>query len=406
MRAKEDKAKTIKNQSIGSPLLNPVPFLDIESFVRENDKALRRLFSGKIKGNFLTEMLHKIVAMLGEDILKCYDHQITNEKMISTGLEHIEYDICRHIVGTHRANLIFLQENERLERERSEEYKSSLAKQVIQNIKLRQYGSAHFRSRPLLKGDDFIYYPLPYDLFVISAKIHEILASQRNANLWIIYYALANKALAALSLLEDNFLDSAYPLCRGIIELYVKLLLLIKYPEAREQYFKFSGYELDKSCCTQEYSEEFKDLFSKRKNKSCNNKVEYLHYGWVDCISDYHAGGYRPYSTTGIISFLRDSCNEGQLQQIDIIEGFYKMCHGYTHGNIYQSKYPLLHYFEISIMLYYTIGTTYNILCDNLGDSKDINDIDIIEKLENDYNLLYSQYLKRSTENFEMYYKK
>lgn len=386
-------------------MFDSIPFPDMNNFVRENDKALRRIFSGKIKGNFLTEMLHKIVAVLGKDIFKLYDYQITNEKMITTGLEHTEYDICRHIVGIHRSNLIFLNEDERLEKERSEKYKQLLIKQVIQDIKLRKYGSVNFRNRPIMKGDDFICFPLPYGLFVVGVRMHEILLTSKNVKLWSTYFAIANKAMAALSLLEDNFLDSAYPLCRGVIELYVKLLLLISYPDAIIHYEKFAQYEMDKSWCTQEYPKEFNDLFSKRKNKS-SNKVDYMHYGWVESINDYHAGGYRPYSTMGIIAFLKESYNEEQVQQIEILERLYQTCHGYAHGNIYRSKYPLLHYFEISILLYNTVSIAYKILCDDLGISTDINGIDIIEKLDNDYKLLYSQHLKRSTENFERYYKK
>lgn len=56
---------------------------------------------------------------------------------------------------------------------------------------------------------------------------------------------IVNKGLAALSLLEDNFLDNAYPICRGIIELYVQFLLLVNKPEAISTYDKFAKYDLE-----------------------------------------------------------------------------------------------------------------------------------------------------------------
>ena len=52
-------------------------------------------------------------------------------------------------------------------------------------------------------------------------------------NLLIEFYVnIFNKSLAALALIEDNLLDSAYPICRGVIELYIKLLSLVDYPDA------------------------------------------------------------------------------------------------------------------------------------------------------------------------------
>ncbi len=41
-----------------------------------------------------------------------------------------------------------------------------------------------------------------------------------------LYFNIFNKAIAVLVLLGDNLLDSCYPIARGIIELYLKLLIL------------------------------------------------------------------------------------------------------------------------------------------------------------------------------------
>lgn len=56
-------------------------------------------------------------------------------------------------------------------------------------------------------------------------------------------------------------------------------------------------------------------------------------------------------------------------------------------------------------MLYYTIANTYIILCSRLKTDTKINNIDIINKLETDFNNLLTQYHSRSTANFENYYK-
>ena len=377
----------------------------LNAFRKEADKSLRRIFSGKIKGNFLTEMKYKVLNLLGKDVYKYYDFSITNEKMVSTGLEMLEFDICRHIVGLHRSNLIFNIEEERLEKEKSSEYKCLLANEVLTNIKLRHYGSVFFRKQAIIKGDEFIFFHTPYNLFVLCMRMNTLLreSKQRNA-LFSIICPIVNKGLAALTLLEDNFLDNAYPICRGITELYLKLLTLLNCPSAVDTYLKFAEYDLRKSCCEQKYSQEFENKYRNRSNVGCKNKIDYLHYGWLDKVNDYHLNGLRPYSISGIISYLKTKCDEGQATALENIEVLYKMCHGYTHGNVISSKYPLLHYFEISLMLYYTISHTYSILCESLNVSDQINEIHIITKIEKDILQLQEQYSRRSTENFELYY--
>lgn len=86
------------------------------------------------------------------------------------------------------------------------------------------------------------------------------------------------------------------------------------------------------------------------------------------------------------------------------IEVFYKMCHGYTHGNVPNSRYPLLHYFEISKILYFTVVHTFNMLCNTLNISTEINGINASEKLGEYIQILDKQYEERSTERFNKFY--
>lgn len=379
----------------------------MDAFMKEYDKALRRIFSGKIRSNFLTEIRFAVFHALGLDIGKYYDLQLTNEKIVSAGMEKPELDICNHIVGIHRANLIFNSEEERLEKEKSIEYRNKLVNDVITHIKLRQFGSVFFQKQVIRHGENFNYYPIPYDLFVLCVRMNDLLFKCKKNDVYISLIAtIANKGLAALTLLEGNFFDSAYPICRGITELYLKLLTLLHNPNAIERFLKFNEYDLLKSCCEQDYSQEFNNIYNNRINKKHNNKADYLHYGWLDTINDYHLDGMRPYTVSGIIAYLQVKYNNNeQINTLNNIEDLYKMCHGYTHGSVVRSKYPLLHYFEISLMLYYTIFHTYLILCDYLNEETLINDIDIIRKIERDIAQLNTQYCARSTENFEMYYK-
>ena len=80
------------------------------------------------------------------------------------------------------------------------------------------------------------------------------------------------------------------------------------------------------------------------------------------------------------------------------------MCHSYTHGSAVHVRYPLLQYFEISVMLYYVITTVFNDIYQTLNIDFEPEDKILIENLERDFSLLQEQYKKRSTENFDLYY--
>ena len=321
----------------------------------------------------------------------------------------VDYDICRHIVGIHRSKLIFETIDKRKQLEGSSDYQKELVREVINQIKLRRYGSVNFRQHPIMSGESFIFFPVPYYLFVLCVRMLEILNTEKARQLpcFSIITTIVNKGLAALSLLEDNFLDNAYPICRGVIELYVQLLLLGNKPEAISSYNEFAKFDLDKSCISQVYSEKFNAIYAERINQSSKSKVDYLHFGWVDSISDYHSiVKTTPYSINGIVEYLESIYSqEGNIKFLSNLKVLYKMCHGYTHGSIGYSRYPILHYFEIAMMLCGTLSHTYLMVCEALQQKEAINDIDVVSELNKAYGILEQQYSKRTTENFEYYYK-
>ncbi len=377
----------------------------MDNFLKERDKTIRRILGKFIKGNFLIEIEHRVIAQF-PNLLRYYDFQMSMEKLVVGSDANYDFDICKLIVGCHGSNTIFLSDDERIKLERSSAYREQLVTQVIEHIKMRPYGSFFFRSTPVMQGELFAYYSTPYDLFVISMRMNELLATQQTNPAFIyLYRAISTKALVALTLLEDNLLDNCYPICRTIIELYLKLLILKKNPNIIKEYNEFAEFEIRQSCCEQEYPAEFNELFQKRRNKDKPKKIDYLHYGWVDYISDYHSVvAKQPYSINGILDYLQ--MNDDNVEYLNHIEILYKMCHGYVHGNVISSRYPLLHYFEISSMLYYTVFNTYNMICSELGNDGKINGVDIMEKVQSDFRVLDNQYRQRSTEQFENYYKR
>lgn len=382
------------------------PFMpDLEVIAEQNNTALKRVFMGKIKGYFLIDVKDRVMKALGFDnLIKYYDFRWSEERSVTGIGGAAEYDICRMIVGIHKAKSIFLLDNDIRKNEKSKKYKQQLIIETIEKIKLRLYGSVHFRRKALLQGEEFLYYPLPYELFVMTAKMNEMLTDSHDYNCHQLYYGVIYNSISALSLMDDNLLGTAYPLCRGAIEMYFKLLIFASRTEFYDQYEKFRMLEVEYSC-HRAYPEEFNALFKKRICKISKAKADFLHFGWVDYIDEYHKVVKKyPYSIYGIITFLKNE-NKNENFGLEWLEDFYKSCHAYTHGSIQIVRYPVLHYFEISIMLYFIIRTTFILLCKEKKEGTMIDGQDIISMIDRDFDILYNQYKIRSTERFDRYYK-
>lgn len=384
------------------PPINPNMF-NPNVINEETNKTLKQLFKGKINGSFLIKIKSTVIIKLGIQLLEYYNFHFDSERIVTGRDETSEYDICRMIVGIHRHHSIFLSKEEIRNNEKSESYQKQIVKETIEKIKLRQYGSAFFRKKQLIIGDEFLYFPVPYDLFAMCMKFVLLLNNSSN-RLAVNYGDIVSTALSALTLMENNFLSNAYPLCRGMIELYIKTLILQKHPEAIKAYDEFSNFEIEQSCCSQKYPEKFNELYEKRKNQSSKSKVDYLHYGWLDSVSDYNSTANNRYSIYGIFDYLESESNGTQFNSLNDIKRLYKMCHGYTHGSAIHVKYPLLQYFEISMMLYYVVRNVFTEICNISNIDISDNEPNVAEIVDRDFAILKEQYRIRSTENFDLYY--
>lgn len=374
----------------------------MEQIQRQINRTLKELFKDDIKGSFLIEIKSRVVNAIGEKILNLYDFSFPKERIVTPGDSNSEYDICKHIVGVHRSNTIFLTAEEKSKKERDENYKAQLTQQVYEQIVLRRYGSAYFRHKAIVLGERFIYYPVPYLLFVLCIRMNDTISHKECKTQSAYYFAkIINKAVSALFLLEDNFLGTAYLPCRTVFELYAKLLVIRAFPELFKEDDKFTSFETIQSCCNQVFPDEFNKMFDNRKNQNERNKIEYLHYGFVDRIPNYHnIVKQKPYTFIGILNYLK-ATYETQVTDFERIEHFYKNCNVYVHGSILEARYPLLHYFEISLMLSCVIPTVYEMFCNDYSESTEIDGIDVLNSFKSNYTLLLTQYQNRSTENFE-----
>lgn len=389
------------NQMINSMAMKNM----IDSIIRENHKNLKKIFSPRIKANFMIEMLYLVMSKFPNpmELFGLFDMNFNGVSMVTGDSEAVEYEICRNIVSLHRSNCIFLTDQERIHNENSNEYKDKLANDVIRNLKLRRYSAVFFRKKQLIPGDEFLFFHVPYQLFSVTTYSTSLISSDDKYKEF--YTHIFNKSLSALVLMEGNFLDSCYPLCRGIIELYLKLLVLKINENALEMHDELVLTEIKKNCCGQDFDDDFNRKWSNRKNQYNKNKVDFLHYGWVDLIDDYHNScGPQPYSANGLFKYLITYLDNdsGSLQ---ILETLYKMCHTYTHGNVGNSRYPLLHYFEITIILYTTVLHTYKMLCEDHNIGTTIENIDVCSSIKHDAEMMFNQYSQRSTEKFDSYYR-
>ena len=376
----------------------------LESLQRKTNKALRNLFSKNISGSFLLEMLYKTKETYPY-IKQLYPPQFTIEEFLVSSNKVMDYELCQIIVGCHSTNKIFLSKEEVFALEKSEEYKNKLAHNVEQNILLKNYSSRYLNKQPLIRGEPFIYYNLPYDLLCIAVKMNELLSSNKIA-FSSFFSAISNKTFSALLMLENNLFDCIYPICRSIIEIFVKFLLVRSCPDAHAAFQSFLTYDISRSCCNQKYPDEFNTYFNNRLNKSTENTSSFLNYGWVDKIPNYHKiVPNNPYSFNGLLKYLRKTqTNENERGYFSELERLHKGCNAYTHGSVARSKYPLLHYFEISSMLFLVIDYMYRLLCETLNVSTTINNVNIEEKALQDYERLDSQYRQQSTELYERHY--
>lgn len=384
------------------PPINPNMF-NPNVINEETNKTLKQLFKGKINGSFLIKIKSAVIIKLSTQLFEYYNFHFDSERIVTGRDETPEYDICRMIVGIHRHHSIFLTKEEIRNNEKSESYQKQLVEETIEKIKLRQYGSAFFRKKQLIIGDEFLYFPVPYELFAMCMKSVLLLNNSSN-RLAVNYGDIVSTALSALTLMENNFLSNAYPLCRGIIELYIKTLILQNHSEAIEAYDEFSNFEIEQSCCSQKYPEKFNELYEKRKNQSSKSKVDYLHYGWLDSILAYNSTSNNGYSIYGLFDYLENGTNGERIDLLKDIKRLYKMCHGYTHGSTVHVKYPLLQYFEISIMIYYVTRNVFTEICDISNIDISDNEPNLAEIVDRDFAILKEQYRIRSTENFDLYY--
>lgn len=377
----------------------------VEKFKRMHNKQIKEMFRGKINRNFLIEMFYGVFEELcrTNEVSKIFNIGLDQQSIIKADHDSIDYEICRYIVGAHRSNTIFLSETELSNIQKNNEYKKKLKNDVLVNIRLRNYAGYYFRKKQIIAGDEFIFFNLPHDLYALC--INANLNLNKKCDYRMFYVAIFNKALAALSLVENNFVDVAYPSCRAVIELYLKLLILKYNPNVLKDYDRFENYDIHRNVCTLEWADDFLNEYENKKYPG--QKGEYLHFGWVDHIEDYSklvTGKYK-YSISGLSQYISKKHPAVSKYYMEL-SNFYQICNTYAHGNRTKCIYPLNDYFMVCEMLGSIIPHVYKMLCEDIDIDEKIEGFDVLQKAEEDLKILCEQNKKKTTAEFNEYYKK
>ena len=363
----------------------------IKEIQRRNDDELCRIFRGKIKGQFMLEMRDGVYAVIGDELPRLFEY-VTPQSYLNNR-QVVDFEICKYIVGAHRANHIFVDDDTKKKNENDSAYRERLIADVADYVRIHHVAGVFFRRGPIFEGDDYMCFPLPYLLFAQSDAALQIISHDKNELPPTIELCahILRECLAAMSLLGDNFLSEAYPLCRGAIEQFIKLLVLDCRKNAINEYNKFVELESEHMYLKNKYSKEFNTLYENKKYKYYCTKSAYLHFGWVDAIADYHTVVRQtPYTTNGLITFVKSAVPEIK-PVLDLLEMYYKVCHGYTHGSVWQNDSTLLHYFEISFMLYGVVPHLYSYICICYDKDTKINGVDVIGKCRVEFDKLAEQ---------------
>ena len=376
-----------------------------ENFRRERNKWLKKYFSNSgVKINFVIAILRTIDKEQGINYFKWFKLPFDVDKMVTWDYDNPDYIICKHIIGAYKSFTLFKPMEERKELENSDCFKRTLIEEVVFRLNISMYSKDMFRKKQLRDGHSFIYFSIPYYMFTICVYLlTKIDQKSMYAGLRL---NILQSAFAILDLMENNIIDTAYPICRGLIETYVKYLCLIGKFDALKMRDELVDEEISHNVCGNDYSKNFEKMFDSKQGFT-NNKLHFLHYGFVDKINDYYKvvdKNNSPYSITSMFRYLKETVQWGKKEEVEALERYYYICHTYVHGNCF-NKYLLNGYFELSDILYMIIIDIFKSVCNELKEGYTIEGMDVMKHVELAYKQLEYQKENKSTELLDEYYK-
>lgn len=347
-----------KQNTIPFPFALPNPNLLYKQMEQINknmkklvDETIRTSFRGIIQPSFLVKMKYYImnsseflsIAKEKYDPMGVIGNNPFGIQSFDTDLVTVE-DVCKNIAYIHQYNMSIEKNPSDFEDETrgGRTYFEKLKKQVLENIKFRELGSSTFS-----KHYSFGYYPYLYALRVtvhfFSIELDKILGVHFANATGLERFRLRTisdifrRARGILGLMDDDCTDACYGICRQIIEFYAQYSILIRYPNAIEEYGKFVNYQLEYNT-TKKFPIEFEKKFYSKFKKDDENKpmkVKYLNYGWIDKIDEFGYIDDKKYTIRELFEFidLQNGLDKKKVKGGKIMEENYEKCSLLSHGN-------------------------------------------------------------------------
>ncbi|MDE5617323.1 MAG: hypothetical protein K2I36_00525 [Ureaplasma sp.] len=360
------------------------------------DETIRTSFRGIIQPSFLVKMKYFImnsqeflaIAKSKYDPMGVIGNNPFGIQCFDMDLVTVE-DVCKNIAFIHQYNMTIEKNPSDFEDETREgrAYFEKLKRQVLENINFREFGSSTF-SKHYTVG----FYPYLYALRVtvhfLSVELDKVLATHFNNATGIERFRLRTisdifrRARGILGLMDDDCTDACYGICRQIIEFYAQYSILIRYPNAIDEYGKFVNYQLEYNT-TKNFPIEFeKKFYSKFKIDDENKpmKVKYLNYGWIDKIDEFGYIENKKYTIRELFEFidLQNGLDRKKVKGGKIMEENYEKCSLLSHGNQVMLN-VFLGNIEIVTYIFPVIEALAKDLRDMFGIPIEIDGINILE---------------------------
>lgn len=337
-----------------------------ESYMQDENAALKHIFSGKIKQNFLIKIKSIICdnSSYSEILINNYRFLGTSMEKIMTGYENRAIDICKFITMNHYFNTLTI-DNEQLKAafHTNKEYEDILINQVINAIKIRDI-ALQYNSKSSLEG----YYPITYSLYALNNYMGDVVLDRMKKGInpkgkngefkAQMQLKMLHKIKAILVLIDNTLIEESFNSLRSLAELFMIYRALFNSSNrAIEKYNQFVKYQFDyinDKVIAEEVINRVDELNSEGYKVS---KTDYLNFGWLDSILEYgYINKYEKKYRIADVAKLLDMMYRKEMDNLgSTFYTIYRECSLFSHGfngflDSYNAKQTVLNRLGILVL--------------------------------------------------------
>lgn len=105
-------------------------------------------------------MRSKVKKIMGNELFQCFRnmYKFDGETILKGNQDlYVDYELCRNIVGIHRTNTIFMDENQRAKLQSDSNYRKKLAEEVCAHMRLRPFVGYYTRLNQFFLETNFCF---------------------------------------------------------------------------------------------------------------------------------------------------------------------------------------------------------------------------------------------------------